>query len=314
MPDFPAQDIDISRKLSLDPGTERLATKDEMIALIERGAQPERSAEKIETPRPSILANKPKSESSISAPRVAERPPAETTKRSGSGRALNFDEKPTSSRAVPIPENIHTGAAGEIDLVDLAAILDQHRIWVESGGDEGTKADLSGVNLENADLTGVNLQGALLQRANLRNTDLSMANLKGASLMQADLCNANLLGAELRGANLMGAQLYGAEGLWLGRLGGANLYDAMLPETISSIDGSKAVWEATRTARWFYFLMLSVSAICCLIAGNTLSARSTPAPRSSSRAAVPGIARSAAPGRFTAAATGWSALSGSSKT
>ena len=263
MPDFPAQDIDISRKLSLDPGTERLATKDEMIALIERGAQPERSAEKIETPRPSILANKPKSESGISAPRVAEPPSAETTKKSGSRRALNFDEKPTSSRAVPIPENIHTGAAGEIDLVDLAAILDQHRIWVESGGDEGTKADLSGVNLETADLTGVNLQGALLQRANLRNTDLSMANLKGASLMQADLCNANLLGAELRGANLMGAQLYGAEGLWLGRLGGANLYDAMLPETISSIDGSKAVWEATRTARWFYFLMLSVSAICC---------------------------------------------------
>src|SRR5213075_1821401 len=102
----------------------------------------------------------------------------------------------------------------------------------------GTKADLSGVNLENADLTGVNLQGALLQRANLRNTDLSMANLKGASLMQADLCSANL-------------------------------YDAMLPETISSIDGSKAVWEATRTARWFYFLMLSVSAICCLIVATT---------------------------------------------
>ncbi len=49
MPDSPAQDIDISRKLSLDPGTERLATKDEMIALIQRGAQPERSAEKIET-------------------------------------------------------------------------------------------------------------------------------------------------------------------------------------------------------------------------------------------------------------------------
>jgi len=38
-----------------------------------------------------------------------------------------------------------------------------------------------------------------------------------------------------------GRNLYGAEGLWLGRLGGANLYDAMLPETISSIDGSKAL-------------------------------------------------------------------------
>jgi len=47
----------------------------------------------------------------------------------------------------------------------------------------------------------------------------------------------------------------------------------MLPETISSIDGSKAVWEATRTARWFYFLMLSVSAICCLIVATTSDAR-----------------------------------------
>ena len=273
MPDSPAQDIDISRKLSLDPGTERLATKEEMIALIERGAQPERPAEQTDTPKHSVLASKPKHESKVPSPRLPEPPPAEAAKRSGSGRALNFDEKPTTPRAVPIPENIYTGAAGEIDLIELAAILDQHRIWVESGGDEGTKADLSGVNLENADLTGVNLQGALLQRANLRNADLSMANLKGASLVQADLCNANLLGAELRGANLMGAQLYGAEGLWLGRLGGANLYDAMLPETISSIDGSKAVWEATRTARWFYFLMLTASAICCVVVATTSDAR-----------------------------------------
>jgi uncharacterized protein YjbI with pentapeptide repeats len=47
----------------------------------------------------------------------------------------------------------------------------------------------------------------------------------------------------------------------------------MLPETISSIDGSKAVWEATRSARWFYFLMLSVSAICCLVVATTSDAR-----------------------------------------
>jgi uncharacterized protein YjbI with pentapeptide repeats len=158
-------------------------------------------------------------------------------------------------------------------LLEFAAILDQHRIWVESGGEAGTKADLCGANLENADLTGVNLQGAFLQRANLRGADLSMANLRHASLVQADLCNANLLGAELRGANLMGATLYGAEGLWLGRLGGANLYDAMLPETISSIDGAKTVWEATRGARWFYFLVLSVCAFCALCVAATTDTR-----------------------------------------
>jgi len=158
-------------------------------------------------------------------------------------------------------------------LLELASILDQHRIWVETGGEAGTKADLCGANLENADLTGVNLQGAFLQRANLRGADLSMANLRHASLVQADLCNASLLGAELRGANLMGATLYGVEGLWLGRLGGANLYDAMLPETISSIDGSKTVWEATRSARWFYFLMLTVCALCVLCVATTSDPR-----------------------------------------
>src|SRR5712664_654854 len=54
-----------------------------------------------------------------------------------------------------------------ISLLDRAAILDQHKIWVESGGESGVKADLCGVNLAKADLTGVNLQGAHLHRMNL---------------------------------------------------------------------------------------------------------------------------------------------------
>src|SRR5437879_8075560 len=79
-------------------------------------------------------------------------------------------------------------------LLDLAEILDQHKIWVESGGESGVKADLCGVNLEKADLTGVNLQGAHLHRMNLGGADLSMANLRGASLVRSNLQNANLLG------------------------------------------------------------------------------------------------------------------------
>jgi len=62
----------------------------------------------------------------------------------------------------------------------------------------------------------------------------------------------------------MGATLYGAEGLWLGRLGGANLYDAMLPETISSVDGSKTVWDATRSGPLVLFFMLGICALCAL--------------------------------------------------
>jgi uncharacterized protein YjbI with pentapeptide repeats len=167
----------------------------------------------------------------------------------------------------------HESGGTEISLLELAETLDQHKAWAESGGENGQRADLSGVNLSNADLTGVNLQGAVLRRANLSGADLSMANLRGANLMQADLCNANLLGTELRGADLMGAVLYGAEGLWVGRLGGANLFDALLPESIAAVDSAKAIDQATKVGRIFYFLTLGICAACCLLIAFTTDVR-----------------------------------------
>ena len=160
-----------------------------------------------------------------------------------------------------------------ISLIDLAEILDQHKTWVETGGESGAKADLSGVNLAKADLTGVNLQGAHLHRTNLVGADLSMANLRGASLVRADMRNANLLGTELRGANLMGANAYGVDGLWFGRLGGTNLFDAVLPESISAVDTSKAIGDATKDARGFYFLTVFASLISCLLIAFTTDVR-----------------------------------------
>jgi len=160
-----------------------------------------------------------------------------------------------------------------ISLLELAEVLDQHKQWVESGGETGIKADLTGINLAKADLTGVNLQGAHLHRVNLEGADLSMANLRGASLVRANLENVNLLGTELRGANLMGANLYGADGLWFGRLGGTNLFDAVLPESISAVDSSKAISDATKVARWFYFLTIGASLICCLLIAFTTDVR-----------------------------------------
>ena len=152
-----------------------------------------------------------------------------------------------------------------ISLLDLAEILDQHKMWVESGGESGSKADLSGVNLAQADLTGINLQSAILNKANLRGADLSLANLRGASLVQADLRDTNLLGTELRGANLMGASLYGADGLWVGRLGGTNLFDAVLPESVATFNGAKAIAQATRFARWIYGLILAGCSVCAVL-------------------------------------------------
>jgi uncharacterized protein YjbI with pentapeptide repeats len=160
-----------------------------------------------------------------------------------------------------------------LSFIDLAETLDQHKQWVESGGESGARADLCGANLGKADLTGVNLQGALLHKTNLSGADLSMANLRGASFVQADLRNTNLLGAELRGANLMGATLYGAEGLWVGRLGGTNLFDACLPESAAAFDGARAIAQTTKLARWFYFFMLAVSVVCCFLIALTTDVR-----------------------------------------
>ncbi len=174
------------------------------------------------------------------------------------------------SKVKSTPAEISTADESRgITLLDLAEVLDQHKIWVESGGESGTKADLCGVNLAHADLTGVNLQGAFLNKANFRGADLSLGNLRGASLVQADLRDTNLLGTELRGANLMGATLYGAEGLWVGRLGGTNLFDAMLPEAVATFDGAKAIAQATRFSRWIYFLILAACALCAVVIAFT---------------------------------------------
>jgi uncharacterized protein YjbI with pentapeptide repeats len=258
MPDTPANPILILSKAQHGDPTERMATPEELLAL-------QLLEEESPAPSPGAMPDK-------NAAQLAERslPPAlpvptpvTTTPDTTADKEGRASGTPSAPDTPVLPDG----------LLELAAVLDQHRSWVESGGEEGTKADLTGANLENADLTGANLQGAILQRANLRGADLSMANLRHATLVQADLSNTNLLGTEFRGANLMGAILYGAEGLWLGRLGGANLYDAMLPETISSIDGAKTVWETTKNARWFYFLMLSVCTLCGIGIAATSDAR-----------------------------------------
>ncbi len=163
------------------------------------------------------------------------------------------------------PVEVTTG----MSLLDYAEVLDQHRMWVESGGERGARAELCGVNLARADLTGVNLQGALLNKANLRSADLSLANLRGASLVQADLRDTNLLGTDLRGTNLMGATLYGAEGVWIGKLGGANLFEALLPESLPAMDGAAAIAQSSKATRWFYFLLMTVSATCCALIALT---------------------------------------------
>ncbi|ECF3991028.1 TPA: pentapeptide repeat-containing protein, partial [Salmonella enterica subsp. enterica serovar Cotham] len=50
---------------------------------------------------------------------------------------------------------------------DLSKILEEHKVWITSMRESGSRADLRGANLRDADLRGANLYGANLYGANL---------------------------------------------------------------------------------------------------------------------------------------------------
>ncbi|ECD0158509.1 pentapeptide repeat-containing protein [Salmonella enterica subsp. enterica] len=75
---------------------------------------------------------------------------------------------------------------------DLSKILEEHKVWITSIRESGSRADLRDADLRDANLCG----------ADLRDADLRGANLCDANLCGAGLCGAGLCGANLRDANL----------------------------------------------------------------------------------------------------------------
>ncbi|EBL3107436.1 pentapeptide repeat-containing protein [Salmonella enterica] len=116
---------------------------------------------------------------------------------------------------------------------DLSKILEEHKVWITSMRESGSRADLRGANLRGANLCDADLRGADLRDADLFGANLCGANLCGANLRDANLCGADLCGANLRGANLCDADLRGAN------LRGANLCGADLPDLTFVILGEK---------------------------------------------------------------------------
>jgi uncharacterized protein YjbI with pentapeptide repeats len=96
-----------------------------------------------------------------------------------------------------------------MDASKLKEILEQHKLWIETNGKQGERA---------------NLKGAFLYHASLYSANLRGANLEGANLEYANLWRANLTDANLGGANLSGA----------------NLTDAILPDISWIIPGCLA--------------------------------------------------------------------------
>ncbi|EHJ4399261.1 pentapeptide repeat-containing protein [Salmonella enterica] len=126
---------------------------------------------------------------------------------------------------------------------DLSKILEEHKVWITSMRESGSRANLRDANLRDANLCGANLCGANLRGANLRDANLRDANLRDANLCGANLCGANLRGANLRDANLRDANLRDANlcgaNLCGANLRGADLRGADLPDLTFVILGEK---------------------------------------------------------------------------
>ena len=80
---------------------------------------------------------------------------------------------------------------------ELETILEQHKLWSDSNGKDGKRANLTGADLSDADLmfanlTFADLSGAILSGADLSDADLTRADLSGADLINSELEYANL--------------------------------------------------------------------------------------------------------------------------
>ena len=75
---------------------------------------------------------------------------------------------------------------------ELNKILEEHKKWLMTAGEEGKRADLSSADLRHADLSSEDLRHADLRYANLSSADLRYADLRHADLRYADLSSANL--------------------------------------------------------------------------------------------------------------------------
>ena len=70
---------------------------------------------------------------------------------------------------------------------ELDKILENHKLWLKTNGEQGERANLSYADLSSADLRSANLSSADLRSANLRYANLSSADLSYADLSSADL-------------------------------------------------------------------------------------------------------------------------------
>jgi uncharacterized protein YjbI with pentapeptide repeats len=104
---------------------------------------------------------------------------------------------------------------------ELKALLEEHRRFVTSGGQEGRMAVMDGADLRPLqNLAGWRLTGFAARQAIAIDMDFSDCQLQAAKLEGADLRGANFTGADLRGVSFRNAKLAHAvfKGANLGQL------------------------------------------------------------------------------------------------
>src|SRR5713101_1440525 len=78
-----------------------------------------------------------------------------------------------AQRADAIPSDSAPGEERQpISKEELRAILDSHRLWLDTGGSQGSRAELEGRDLSGCSLESANLSKANLQRCNLAENKL----------------------------------------------------------------------------------------------------------------------------------------------
>lgn len=157
----------------------------------------------VDTPAPTAPGKAPTDGADIpltDAPIV----PAKDNSSAEWSEALAPEEEPD------IPETTEPDA-------QISGVIEEHAMWLQSKGKEGTKAVFAG-----ADLSGINLVDVNLANANLRESNLADSDCRGAVFQGSDMRHANLSGAHVGEADMAVAIMRHAD-MQLAQLQGANL-------------------------------------------------------------------------------------------
>ncbi|WP_417804647.1 pentapeptide repeat-containing protein [Thalassospira lucentensis] len=98
----------------------------------------------------------------------------------------------------------------ELIAINLQEALIDHRLWVDTGGKEGSVMSIDHADLRDSDLEGVDLSRCGLRFASFKNANCKQAVLRRCDLTAADFVDSNLESANLAASRLSGARFNSA--------------------------------------------------------------------------------------------------------